>query len=300
MKQRNKLFGFTLIELLVVITIISVLTGLLLPAVQAAREASRQTVCRNHLKQQMMAVLNYESQQGFLPAGARIHQQEYAKSTSWRVLLLPHLEEQALLELLDPTPEGGLNNHSAAEQIPATYLCPSASPDLPEVGKLPSHYGAVSGSGHTAEQRWDLDDTFCGDVFIDGVFYPDSKIRLGQITDGTAHTLALGERTYLLGDWVLGATWLNSPEEWLCVSASKNIRYPINASHAQFGYSLADPFAPDGAQRTILSNDLFFSSLHPGGAHFARVDGSVHFFDESIDFVLFEDLASRNGGEVVP
>jgi len=168
-KQRNKLFGFTLIELLVVITIISVLTGLLLPAVQAAREASRQTACRNHLKQQMTAVLNYESQQGFLPAGARIHQQEYAKSTSWRVLLLPHLEEQALLELLDPTPEGGLNNHSAAEQIPATYLCPSASPDLPEVGKLPSHYGAVSGSGHTAEQRWDLDDTFCGDVFIDGV-----------------------------------------------------------------------------------------------------------------------------------
>lgn len=300
MREHIKHTGFTLIELLVVITIISVLTGLLLPAVQAAREASRRTMCQNHLKQQMTAVLNHESQQGFLPAGARIHQKEYAKSSSWRVLILPYMEQQSLLDRLDPTPEGGFNNHSAAEQIPETFLCPSAAPDLPEAGKLPAHYEAISGSGHSPDLRWNLDDSFCGDVFVDGAFFPDSDIRLSQITDGTSHTLALGERAYLLHDWAIGSSWVDSPQEWLCVYSSKNVRYPINASHAQFGYSVADPFAPDGAERTILSNDLFFGSLHPGGAHFAMVDGGVQFFDDSLDFVVFEDLASRNGGEVVP
>lgn len=298
-QQRTDRRGFTLVELLVVITILSILIGLLLPAVQAAREASRQTQCRNHLKQQMTAILNHDGQHGYLPPGARIHQDEYAKSASWRVLILPHLEQQALLERLDLTLEGGFNNHSAAEQIPETYLCPSASPDLPEDGKLPSHFEAVAGSGHSAELRWDLDDTFCGDVFVDGAFYPDSRVRLGQITDGTSHTLALGERTYLLHDWMLGAYWVDSPKEWLCVYSSKNVRYPINASHSQFGYSLGDPDVPEGAPRTILGNDLFFGSQHPGGAHFAMVDGSVHFFEDSLDFVLFEDLASRNGGEIV-
>ncbi len=300
MKPYIKHSGFTLIELLVVITILSILIGMLLPAVQAAREASRQAQCRNHLRQQMLAVLSQESQQGALPPGALIHQKEYATSRSWRVLILPHLEEQQLWEQLDPTPEGGLNNRDAGVRIPSTFLCPTASPKVDRVGYLPSHYAAVSGSGHTAEQRWDLDDTFCGDVFIDGAFYPNSEVRISQITDGTTHTLALGERTYLLSDWMLGATWVDSPEEWLCVSSSKNVRFPINANHAQFGYSLSDPNAPQGAQRTMLSNDLFFGSLHPGGAHFAMVDGSVHFFEESIDFTLFEDLASRSGGEVVP
>jgi len=293
-------YGFTLVELLVVITIISVLIGLLLPAIQAAREASRQTQCRNHLKQQMLATLNAESQQGFLPPGARIHQQEFAKGASWRVLILPHLEQQALWDAIGVTKQGGMTNHSAGEQIPTPYLCPTATPDVEPVGVFPSHYDAVSGSGHTAEQRWDLDDSFCGDVFIDGVFYPDSQIHLRQVTDGTSHTLALGERAYLLHDWISGTSWVDSPDEWLCVSSSKNIRYPINASHREFGYSLGDPNVPAGASQTILRNDLFFGSLHPGGTHFAKVDGSVEFLDDSIDFVLFKNLSSRSDGEILP
>lgn len=292
--------AFTLVELLVVITIISILTGLLLPAVQAAREASRQSQCRNNLKQQMLAVLSYESQVEHLPPGTRIHENEFSKSSSWRVAILEHMEEGALLDLLDPTPEGGFNNHGAAEQIPTVFVCPSAAPDLPDIGYLPSHYEAVAGSGHASEFRWDLDDRICGDMFIDGAFFPDSQVRLGQVTDGTSHTLALGERTYLLHSWPMGAYWIDSPQDWLCVYSTRNVRYPINADHAQFGYSLSDPFVPEGGEAKIAANDLFFGSVHPGGAHFAMVDGSVHFYDESIDFVLFEDLASRNGGEVVP
>lgn len=292
--------GFTLVELLVVITIISVLIGMLLPAVQAAREASRQSQCRNHLHQQMTALLNYESQLGRLPPGARIHRQENAKGASWRVLILPQLEEQALFDEIGLDDDGGMSNHLGIQRVPPPLVCPTAGPDFAGDGVPPSHYGAVSGSGHTAEQRWDLDDTFCGDVFIDGAFYPESAVRFGQITDGTSHTLALGERAYLLDDWLLGALWIDRPDDWLCVSSSKNVRYPINASHSQFGYSVKDWHAPAGAERSILGNDLPFGSLHPGGAHFAMVDGSVHFFNESIDFVLFEDLASRSGGEIVP
>ena len=295
----TKLRGFTLIELLVVITIISVLIGLLLPAIQAAREAARQSQCRNHLKQQLLAVLSYESQTGVLPPGARLHPDEFAKSASWRIPILPHLEEQALLDLLDPTTEGGFKNHSAAEQIPAPFLCPTAVPDLPQLGTLPSHYEAVSGSGHTTDQVWDLDDAICGDVFVDGAFFPDSQIRLGQVTDGTSHTLALGERVYFLHDWMFGAYWLKSPKDWLCVYSSRNVRYPINASTAQFGFSKGDYYSdPRDAPRTIATNDVFFGSLHPGGAHFVMVDGSVHFYADSLDFVLFQQLASRDGGEV--
>ena len=300
MKRPQKNAGFTLVELLVVITIIAILVGLLLPAIQAAREASRQTQCRNHLKQQMLALLSHESSHGALPPGARIHEQEYATSISWRVLILPQMEEHSLWEQIGVKANGGMANRAAAEQIPPAFMCPTALPDVEFVGLLPAHYAAVSGSGHSADQRWDLDDGVCGDVYVDGLFFPGSKIRIGQIIDGTSHTLALGERAYLLHDWMRGAYWVDSPDEWLCVSPSKNVRYPINARHQQFGYSLSDPFVPEGAQRTIRSNDLFFGSKHPGGAHFAMADGSVHFYVDSLDFVLFGELASRDGGEVVP
>ncbi|MEM8946520.1 MAG: DUF1559 domain-containing protein [Planctomycetota bacterium] len=300
MRLQRDQFGFTLVELLVVITIVGVLIGMLLPAVQAAREASRKTTCSNHLKQQMLSILNYEAQENHLPPGSRIHVNEFSKSISWRVLILPHMEENAMYEALNPLPDGGFEHHSVAEQIPASFVCPSSAPDLPEVGRLPAHYDAISGSGHSSEFRWDLDDRICGDVFTDGVFFPDSDIRLERVTDGTAHTLALGERTYWMHSWPMGSEWIDEPDEYLCTYSTRNVRYPINASHAQFGYSLSDYSVTDASLRKITANDLFYGSKHPGGAHFAMVDGSVHFYNESIDFVLFEALASRNGEEIVP
>lgn len=292
--------GFTLIELLVVITIISVLIGLLLPAVQAAREASRQTQCRNNLKQQMLAALSHEEQQQTLPPGSRMNQKEKSLGTSWRVLVLPYLEEKALFDKLDLNEAGGLNNRGNVLNIPQAFVCPSVATEESAFALKVSHYDAISGSGHSAEYRWDRDDTSCGDVFVDGAFFPDSDIRLGQVTDGTSHTLAIGERKYFLNDWMVGARWEERSDLELCANSSRNVRYPINASHEQFGYYKQDWHAPDGALQDMLRNDLFFGSEHPGGAQFAMVDGSVRFFDDSVDFVLFEDLASRNGSEIVP
>jgi prepilin-type processing-associated H-X9-DG protein len=143
----------------------------------------------------------------------------------------------------------------------------------------------------------DLDDQFCGDIYLDGIYYPDSRTRIKQITDGTSHTLALGERKYVLYNWLDGAVWHVDKDVEMCAYASKNVRYPLNADPAKFGYAISDRDAPAGAPKTMLRNDLFFGSNHPGGAYFAFADGSVSFLHDDIDFLIYTGMASKSGGE---
>src|SRR5687767_7348364 len=90
--------GFTLVELLVAIAIIGVLMGLLLPAIQAARSAARRSQCANHLKQLGLGAQNYYSHHQTYPPGARIHPDDSKVGVSWRVLLLPYIERQAVYD----------------------------------------------------------------------------------------------------------------------------------------------------------------------------------------------------------
>jgi prepilin-type N-terminal cleavage/methylation domain-containing protein/prepilin-type processing-associated H-X9-DG protein len=300
-QQQAKKGGFSLVELLVVITLIAILVGLLIPAVQAAREASRRTQCANHLRQLVTALLEYESQFRTFPPAAYIHDREMSLSASWRVLTLPQLEETALYELLAPTQDGGLTTREPGDIRIPVFFCPSASPP-PLQGFPLSNYETITGG----KAHWTLDG-YCGDVAIDGVFYPGTGTRAGEITDGTSYTLAVGERIYLTRhDWMFGARWQDggrvwtaSPNQQMCVAAAKNITLPINADPVAFGYEIYDEEAPPGAKKDIHFNDLYFGSEHPGGAQFALADGSVHFTRDDVDFTIYQGMATRSGNEIL-
>jgi prepilin-type N-terminal cleavage/methylation domain-containing protein/prepilin-type processing-associated H-X9-DG protein len=289
--------AFTLVELLVVIAIIGILLGLLLPALQAAREAARRKSCANNLRQLGIAIQSYHGQHGRFPPGARMHSVERRESVSWRVLILPFMEESAMYEQLNPLPDGGATDVSSEKRIVETYLCPSAPrpTDSPTTPKE-SHYSGVSGAARN-NKIIDLEDIACGDLYVSGIFYPGSRTRIAQIEDGTSHTLAIGERTYIFRNWLSGATWLGTPPTRICTGATSNIRLPINADPKQFGYFAGDLDVPP-AERKVPLNDLAFASFHSGGAQFCFADGSVHMLPDSIDFTVFEDLSTIAGSEV--
>ncbi len=291
--------GFTLVELLVVISIIGVLVALLLPAVQAARESARRNSCMNHLRQQGLAIQSYHGQEGHFPSGGRLHDIASQTGVSWRVLVLPLLEQTPLYDKIGPTPNGGATNFIQPQaEMPVLFRCPSTEPAVVGISSLQiSNYWGVAGAPREGEGR-DLEDVVCGDLYENGVFYPGSKTSIAVITDGTSNTLAIGERNYAFRAWMTGSTWFGVPKVRVCAEAANQVRYPINASHERWGYFVGHNPLPPGGERKMLLNNLHFGSLHPGGANFALADGSVHFLPEDIDFTLFEELATVAGGEI--
>ena len=160
--------GFSLVELLVVIAIAGVLLALLLPAVQASREASRRTQCQNNLHQLGMAMQAYHAAQGHFPPA-------FLKpgNWGWSVWILPQLEEAALYQTLNPTATTLLVTAETTVSL-GTFSCPSDSTS--SIHKFYSGY---------AKSNYAVSEQVC-----DG----GSKIRITQITDGISHTLMVGER----------------------------------------------------------------------------------------------------------
>ncbi len=299
--------GFTLVELLVVIAIISILMGLLLPAVQSAREAARRSSCQCQMKQQALAALNHESSMGHFPSGSRLHTGKSQKSLNWRVYLLPFIEEQDLYDFINPQDNNGFVEKP--DEVPKIFYCPS----IPSGGGWGwSSYDGITGTrvgdSSTPENEagvWEIKKPqFDGDVAINGVLFPNSEIKVGQITDGTSSTFVVGERVYFSGlqHWITGSIWSgrdrNEPDR-IQMHSTKNVRYPINGDPNEFGYFLRDDSAPVGADVSLKQNDFYFGSHHPGGAHFAQADGSVVFYADDMDLNLYRAMATRNGEEVV-
>ena len=288
--------GFTLVELLVVIAIVGVLLGLLLPAVQAAREAARRAQCKNKVKQISIALQDYHGANRVFPTGGPLPEDQELIGLSWRAWILPFMEQDALYQKIGPLPSGGAADYNQRQQLVFDYICPSDDPQVGTDTDKISHYVGIAGPGRGDEKI--LLDQVCGDVHTDGIFYADSETKISQISDGTSNTLAIGERLYIFRHWLHGADSRGDPYTGICMGAMKNSVYPINADPLVYGYYQFD-FSKPLPQRKMLLNDLQFGSYHPGGAHFGYADGSVHFVDDTIDFTVYQDLATKAGGETI-
>ena len=201
MRTHRTRAAFTLIELLVVIAIIGVLVGLLLPAVQAAREAARRMTCTNNLKQIGLALHNYESANVVFPPG-RINTYVAGNGHCWSAYsqMLPFLEQKAVFDTMnfsmnpdpDYTNSSAVVNRTAAVMVLGMFLCPSdGGPPMVPIGGGPysgHNYPLNVGSGYSVVQNPPAPMTP-----PDGVLFENSALRFADIPDGTSQTVVISE-----------------------------------------------------------------------------------------------------------
>ncbi len=314
--------GFTLVELLVVIAIIGILTGLLLPAVQAAREAARRMSCQNNLKQAALAMANYESAFRVFPSSYVANTRHPSRDDdtfdapngfAWGALILPFMEQTNLQQQLDfrfPCWDA-VQGDAIRTRLP-TYLCPSSTrldslvtvrnesgQTLASFGR--STYVANAGQeepwGHRVEDYHQV---------ADGPLYRNSRTRVGDVTDGLSNTVFLGEHEPDLSD----KTWVGVvPGAMVC--PNNTARFPMAACdrgatlvNVHSGPSTAeiDPelgFAPIHPPNSPLAHVCQMYSSHTGGANVTMGDGSVHFISAGIHQPTWAALSSRAKGDLV-
>lgn len=259
--------GFTLVELLVVMAIIGILTSLLLPAVQAAREAARRASCQNNLRQIGIGLHHYHDALSTFPIGAL--EMRYLRNPdgslmypggvqiAWSALLLPYVEQVPLHQMIDfgkgyDSPE----NAAAAAEIVPIYMCPSVPRSATHVyGRAVIDYGGIYGERITGRNDPPK-----------GTMLYTRAISIADIRDGTSNTLVVSEDSaWRDGQWINGLNIFDQA-------------YPIN-------------------QAPSFENDI--RSEHPGGAFGLFCDGSVRFLHETMDSKTLAAICTRELGEVV-
>ena len=304
--------GFTLVELLVVIAIIGILVALLLPAVQAAREAARRSQCMNNIRQVVLANHNFHDAHGKLPPG-------YGYSVSrcgdvewpWVMHLLPYLENANLGDLIiwdwnpgalpPPGPDGLRQNDVVGAQIP-TFLCPSDptaivpwNADLSCTQSPYKPYGRISYAGNFGQGQMEKKPR------VDGIFRCDYGARMGQIPDGTSNTLLLAE-LIIGGQCSIRGTHSYDEGPVFMQDHRPNDRSPdlVRWCDASDNPRKGSP-APCLDVLTQLNMIVHTArSFHPGGVHVGLCDGSVQFVAETISLDVWQALGTPDGGEVMP
>lgn len=335
MDQRRQ--AFTLVELLVVIAIIGVLVALLLPAVQAAREAARRNTCVNNLKQITLALTNRETIAGNYPASFEIDPGTTLTTNngSWSIQaqLLPFLEAGAAFATINfALPWDDLENRSSGVptlRVP-TYMCPSEVNDIVRIKNgeefvYPHNYGGNFG-------QWLAYDPTDSSNTGDGVFYVNSKLRAAQVEDGLSNTFAFAEvkafTPYIRNTTDPGPS---IPDEANQLPTSGDLKlgsdtnsntghteWPDGRVHHSGFTTVFTPntfvrFENDGLIYDIDMNSqkegnsstqpsyaaITARSYHPGGVDVSLLDGSVHFASDDIDRIVWRGMSTRAGGETV-
>jgi len=283
--------AFTLVELLVVIAIIGILVALLLPAIQAAREAARRSQCTNNLRQLGMAMHNYHDIHSQFPLPGMID-----SSLGWTYSILPQIEQEPLFNLIS----GNAYSHTHPDRREASdtrisaYICPSAASEEQRSGfhneewegrrNYTVHYYGILGPLGTNVAMGEpyscrnLDQTFGGECDQGILWQWGSRMR--DVTDGLSNTYLFGEVSW--DDMPYRRMWTRNKygdSRGVLYLTSKIVQHPLNSRNSDRWNSVA------------------FGSEHPGGANFAMADGSVRFVPDTIDFNVYLATASRNGHE---
>jgi len=273
------------VELLVVIAIIGILVALLLPAVQAAREAARRAQCLNNITQLNLAVHNFEFHFEHLPAGVinpdgPIRNESQGIHVSWIVQILPYLEQNALARHFDPALGAYADGNARVRAAVMSALqCPS-SPErvVNEPGTIARN--SYAGCHHDSETPIDKNNN--------GLLFLNSKVRFADIFDGSSMTLLLGEALTApdsLG-WVSGtrATLRNT-------SGIEQPHLPLSGQTATN--------AAEGGKRLESTFVGGFGSHHTGGINGGFADGSTRFISANVDRVLLRQIGNRADGEIM-
>lgn len=300
--------GFTLVELLVVIAIIGVLVALLLPAVQAAREAARRMQCQNHLKQIGLAMHNYHDTHLRLPPGQ--WNNFYSNDAPWIrgcwiQPMLPFIEQRNLYEIYDTARK---TNGDWALVVPnkdtiiKALICPSDgnSPKTKTIDQNSVNGTNVMQGMHTNYAVCSGNTAYgTNGSALEGIFYTKSFHRLADITDGTSSTLLASEICVVPDTSAndLRGRYCNSWEgnSWFTTLNPPNTTVPDTQCYQ--GVTIKN--AP---QTTIANNGtqaLYARSYHPTAVNTALADGSVRTITNSINLVTYKALSSRQGGETV-
>ncbi len=309
--------------MLVSISIIGILAAILIPAIQAAREAARKTQCQSNLRQSVIALHAFHTSRNRLPSrfnGAAAVSYPIGYSDlfcmhSWRTALLPYIEQVALHDSIDwnffaTDPKNAL----VATSVVSSYICPSGAPPSTSTGQVPrrerlgekyqavrSDYDALAGmwvifgtppvgtrDGSTKYVRWGVWDwpTFDNET-IDGNLTNYRSGKFDEVSDGLSNTIMLVER---------GGRPLH-----LVNGHPKVTTDNPNADYGgQIGWSASEPFYYNIHFRNVginNDNELGIYSLHTGGANVALADGSVAFLSDSTDIATLAKMIGRSDGE---
>lgn len=330
-------FGFTLVELLVVIAIIGVLVALLLPAVQAAREAARRASCSNNLKQIGLAVQNYESTYSRIPPGAIVDPQSTTNG-SWSIhgRIMPYMEQAGLSDRIDLTVAWSNYPIISRFRVPC-YACPSdlRGNDLRDT----SVTGSTSGIHlFPTSYAFNMGTWFIYDPATnrggDGIAFPNSNLSLSHISDGTAHTLLAAEvhawQAYTRNGGPTTTNTPNSAAEALVQVASgrpdRLLPGGLGTGHTEWANAhchhsgFTTTLTPNTTVKYLYNGSIYncdFNSQqegnsttrpsyavltsrshHRGIVQVTLADGSVRPINDQIDIATWRALGTRAGGEV--